>query len=309
VKEKFGHKLKGFNGLGKIGQIQGIKLVQEGRYEEALPLLSGYSSEKEIKPILIRCYYKVGQKRASKDNWSDAQQNFKKIIELGDKSRIIQSRLNILSELIREPPNLENYYTMGRERKTLRIPHIDKNAYFPQVDNVKCVGIYKWRGDQEASDYWSSLLRCIKRGNTGEAKEAGRIAAITLLQCISLETPIREEADLILPIPPDPERFKERKFNIPTLLAETVSQYSSIPMFDDILIKNFSTEKRAPSSVLSTALGIKKPEEVKGRNILIIDDITTHGHTFSTCGVKLKKAGANQVFAAALAHSEPTSSW
>lgn len=309
MKEKFKHKLKGFNGLDKIGQIKGIELAKEGRYEEALPLLSGYSSEKEVKPILIRCYYKVGQKCASKGNWSDAQQHFKKILELGDKSRIIQSRLHILSELIKDPPNLENYYTMGRERKTLRIPHIDKKAYSPEIDYVICVGVYKWRGDQEASDYWSSLLRCIKRGSTEEAKEAGRIAAITLLQCISLETSIRREADLIISIPPDPERFKERKFNIPTLLSETISKYSSVPMFEDILTKNCSTEKRAPSSILSTALDIKKPEEVKGRNILIIDDITTHGHTFSTCGRKLKEAGGNQVFAAALAHSEPTSSW
>jgi predicted amidophosphoribosyltransferase len=204
---------------------------------------------------------------------------------------------------------LENYYIIGRERKTLRVPHIDKKGYYPEIDYVLCVGIYKWRGDPEAADYWSNLLRSIKRGSTEEAKKAGKVAAITLLQCISLETSIREEADLILPIPPDPERFKERKFNIPTLLSETISKYSSIPMFDDILVKNFSTEKRAPSFILNRALDIKKPEQIRGKNILIIDDITTHGHTFRTCGQKLKESGANQVFAAALAHSEPTSEW
>ncbi len=309
MKDKFEHRLKSFADLQEFKRSQGIKFAEQGKYEEALPLLLSYSKDKEIKRILINCYYKIGQMSANKGNWSNAQENFKKIIELGDKSRVIQCRLNLLSEIIRESPTLENYYIIGRKRKTLRIPHIDERAYSPQIDCVKCVGVYKWRGDVEAGDYWSSLLRCIKRGSTEDAKNACIRAGITLLQCISLETSIRDEADLILPVPPDPERLKERKFNIPTLLSQIISKYSSVPVFDDILIKTFSTEKRAPSFILSMALDIKKPEEVMGRNILVIDDITTHGHTFITCGQKLKESGAKKVFAVALAHSEPTSEW
>jgi len=46
-----------------------------------------------------------------------------------------------------------------------------------------------------------------------------------------------------------------------------------------------------------------------GRNFFVIDDITTHGQTFVTCGQKLKESGTNKVFAAVLAHSELTSEW
>ena len=43
-------------------------------------------------------------------------------------------------------------------------------------------------------------------------------------------------------------------------------------------------------------LELTSPETVKGRNILIVDDICSHGGTFTFTAQALKEAGANEVF-------------
>jgi tetratricopeptide (TPR) repeat protein len=304
------HSLKDLKGLKeKIDVENGISAAANGQYEEAIQCLSRYAAKKEVKLILIKCHNNIGKEYAGKKNWSDAQQHFKRVVELGGKNQFIECRLKLLSNIMREKYVLKDYYIKAKVLKTLRVPNIEREAYHPYIDSVICAGIYKWKGDPQASDDWSMLLRRIKKAQSEEAREAGRIAAITLMQCISLETRIFEEVDLIVPVPPDPERFKERKFNIPTLISETISKYSTVPINDDVLIKKYSTPKRATSYYINVALDVYKPYLIKEREILLIDDITTHGHTFRTCGKKLKESGASRVFAAALAHSEPTSDW
>ena len=58
-----------------------------------------------------------------------------------------------------------------------------------------------------------------------------------------------------------------------------------------------SAERRAQN--LIDAFAVPQPGNVKGKTVLIIDDVTTSGNTLNECAAALKKAGALEVYAAA----------
>ncbi|OGU50203.1 MAG: hypothetical protein A2006_06825 [Ignavibacteria bacterium GWC2_35_8] len=49
------------------------------------------------------------------------------------------------------------------------------------------------------------------------------------------------------------------------------------------------------------AFKVRKTENVKGKNVLLVDDVMTTGATINECGRVLLEAGANQVYAATVA--------
>jgi hypothetical protein len=300
-----------FSNFGELGQISvelGLERFHQGKYKEAYDALKPHSINDEAKSALIKCCYMLGRESAGRDEWGLAKKYYGTLLELGERGLLVQERLRLISLKTRIAATTKNYYEIGKSNHKFRTPHISKDIYRPEIDGVICVGIYKWVGDSEAYDDWSKLLRRIKSGSA-DSLTAAEIAGITLLQCIAKETAFRECIDLIVPVPPDPDRIKERTFNIPSVLAKKVSELSTIPMFEGIVVKTRSTQKRAGFHDLLQVLTIRDEASIKGRNLIVIDDITTHGHTFRTCGYLLRKAGAAKVFAAALAHSEPTQQW
>jgi predicted amidophosphoribosyltransferase len=60
------------------------------------------------------------------------------------------------------------------------------------------------------------------------------------------------------------------------------------------------TLKERRENVLG-AFKVTNMEKIKGRNILLIDDVITTGATISECGKVLLNSGANKVYAASVA--------
>jgi len=51
---------------------------------------------------------------------------------------------------------------------------------------------------------------------------------------------------------------------------------------------------------------VAKPEEVSGRNVLVVDDVFTTGTTVSECARVLRRAGASKVYVATVARTLKT---
>lgn len=118
-----------------------------------------------------------------------------------------------------------------------------------------------------------------------------------------------ESFDLLIPVPLHPQRLRERGFNQALLLAKEMSHRTGIPFRKRLLRKSRPTppqvnlsggerEKAVRGSFYTT-----RSEDVKGRSILLVDDVYTTGATVNECARALLKAGAERVDVLTLAHA------
>jgi len=93
-----------------------------------------------------------------------------------------------------------------------------------------------------------------------------------------------------------------------------VERRLAIPAFSGVLVLTRETEDLRNLSrsdrrrELNGAFGVQKPNLIRNRRIVVIDDVVTHGTTMREIGRTLRKVGAKAVFAVVLAHTE-ASSW
>ena len=110
-----------------------------------------------------------------------------------------------------------------------------------------------------------------------------------------------DPCDAILPVPLHPVKQREREFNQAERLGKILSEATGIPLRTDLLKRDtytttqtsLSREKRLEN--VKRAFSCRRPEEIKGRSFVVVDDILTTGATTSACAGVLHKAGAARV--------------
>jgi len=120
---------------------------------------------------------------------------------------------------------------------------------------------------------------------------------------------------VLIPIPLSALRKKERGYNQAELICKELIRINNLRhcadliLENNILIKPKETEHQTrienKSERLKNIIGsfsIKNGERIKGRNIILIDDIITTGATLSEAKKILKLAGARKVIAFTVAH-------
>ena len=118
---------------------------------------------------------------------------------------------------------------------------------------------------------------------------------------------IKEEYDLIIPVPISKERLKEREFNQTEVLCNEIIKSGKVR--NDILSRikdtphqtGLSRENR--ESNLKDSFVVNDKKQIKGKKILIIDDIYTTGSTINECANVLIKNGAKSIIALCLART------
>ncbi|GAH05807.1 unnamed protein product, partial [marine sediment metagenome] len=82
-----------------------------------------------------------------------------------------------------------------------------------------------------------------------------------------------------------------------------------IPVRESVLVKKKLTpfqvnlSKKERSKNILRAFSVEKPKEIKGKNILILDDVFTTGSTVEECAKELTKARAKNIFVLTLART------
>ena len=112
------------------------------------------------------------------------------------------------------------------------------------------------------------------------------------------------EIDVVLAVPLHPRRLRERGYNQSALLAESLARRLGRRFDRRSLVRTRDTEHQARLSGearrnnLKGSFAVPDAQFVRGRTILLVDDVMTTGATLSHCARALLDAGAARVWCA-----------
>ena len=113
--------------------------------------------------------------------------------------------------------------------------------------------------------------------------------------------------DLIVPVPLHHLKKAERGYNQSEFIAKGIRSVSDIPVSTNSIKRNRFTETQTGFNLaerrenLKDAFSIKRKTDLKGKKILLLDDVITTGATVSECGKILLETGAAKIYAASAA--------
>lgn len=155
-----------------------------------------------------------------------------------------------------------------------------------------------------AFPYEGIFSKAVKRFKFGNCGSYAKQLAFPLVQSI-LEIHEIKNFDMITCVPMHKSSLKERGYNQAELLARECAEIMNIPYVDTLekFKKNkaqHSIKARERADNVKGVYRIIDKQIVKDKNILIIDDIITTGHTLGECSKILMKSGCNYVSCAVL---------
>ncbi|MFW6132009.1 MAG: ComF family protein [Candidatus Aminicenantaceae bacterium] len=119
------------------------------------------------------------------------------------------------------------------------------------------------------------------------------------------------DTDIILPVPLHPKRERQRGFNQAQVIAKELSKRIEIEFLDGCLIKK---KNNPPQTYLQAenrrknvqgVFQVSGKEKLKGRTVLLVDDVFTTGSTIHEGSRVLLESGATEVKALTLAQAFP----
>lgn len=111
------------------------------------------------------------------------------------------------------------------------------------------------------------------------------------------------EADAICPVPLHPFRLLRRRYNQAAEIARPLAKRADLEYLPDVLVRARRTDSQGGKSGAGRRRNVagafhvppSRARRVKGRRVLLIDDVLTTGATAEACAKALLKAGARAV--------------
>lgn len=168
----------------------------------------------------------------------------------------------------------------------------------PHYQRARACALYR-------SDGHSPLIEALHRFKYGRDVTLAPLLARFLAQ----HCPLPVDHDLIVPVPLDLARLRWRGFNQAAMLARPLARRHSRPWRPLVLRRC----RRTPPQVglgleerrrnMAGAFAVRDDAAVRGRSILLVDDVMTTGSTVDECAKMLRRSGARRVDVVVLARA------
>jgi ComF family protein len=160
--------------------------------------------------------------------------------------------------------------------------------------------------------YESGLRELIHLLKYGGVRPAANVLGRMLAEAISMiESEFLAETVALVPVPLHRTRLRQRGFNQAELIARAAMKLR--PDVRLLLCPALERKRETTSQIgltshqrrenLRGAFGVLHPEAVKGREVLVVDDVYTTGATVSECARVLGRAGATKIWVATVART------
>jgi ComF family protein len=111
------------------------------------------------------------------------------------------------------------------------------------------------------------------------------------------------DADGLVPVPLHWTRLWQRRFNQSAALARAIAEIAGVSVADHVLVRTRATPPQVGLARAERARNVEgafaAPKEakidIKGRKLVIIDDVLTSGATVDACARALRRAGAARI--------------
>ena len=160
--------------------------------------------------------------------------------------------------------------------------------------------------------YGSGLRELIHLLKYNQVRPAANVLGRMLADAIEDLQPLFKESEvLVVPVPLHARKIRQRGFNQSELIARAALKAAARQLQLRVGLVERRRETKSQIGLsrhqrrenIRGAFVVLKPEEVKGREVLVVDDVFTTGTTVAECARILRRAGALKVYVATVART------
>lgn len=189
------------------------------------------------------------------------------------------------------------------------IENLDKLSQFDlsklkeKLNNINCFSLYRFKDDSPIQ----TLIHSLKYNGL---KDLGvLLGELVAKELIQNNYTYLKNYDFIIPIPLHKSKLRERGYNQSDYIARGINKYFNLEYNDYCFIRKKDTKSQTKLSIEERYKNLKDafdfvPEHkksLKGKKIILVDDIITTGATVKEAQKTLLKGGVTEIFSISVA--------
>jgi ComF family protein len=183
------------------------------------------------------------------------------------------------------------------------IPPLCPKCGRPQPSGILCSSCVSWQtsidGIRSPFKFDGIMRHAVHQLKYKNLRSLAKPLAL-LLENYLIHNPL--PGQVMVPVPLHPKRLKERGYNQSYLLARELSKLVSMPVVDDCLARvRYVLPQAQTKSVDERRSNVRQAfsclnYRLQGKQVLLIDDVSTSGATLDACASALKANGVMSVW-------------